>query len=164
MADGPAAKTFADLVGGLDYPMFVVTAAAGERRAGCLVGFASQCSIDPPRFVVFLSDKNLTYRVALAAPVLAVHVVPREARDLARLFGEETGDEVDKFGRCEWHPGEEGVPLLERCPDRFTGRVVERFVAGDHTGFLLEPIDVQATGGSFFPFEEAKDLSPGHEA
>src|SRR5688572_5063739 len=39
---------------GLDGPMFVVTAAHPESgaRAGCLVGFATQCSIDPDLFVV----------------------------------------------------------------------------------------------------------------
>lgn len=35
------------LTAALDYPMFVVTVAAGGERAGCLVGFATQCSIDP---------------------------------------------------------------------------------------------------------------------
>ena len=144
--------------------MFVVTAAAGSRRAGCLVGFATQCSIDPPRFIAFISNKNFTHRVALDAGVLAVHVVPSDREDLARLFGEETGDEVDKFERCDWRPSPEGVPLLSDCADRFTGTVVERVVVGDHTGFLLEPLGVEAGGGSFFRFQEAKDFAPGHEA
>jgi len=58
------AETFDALVGGLDYPMFIVTAAAGGEREGCLVGFATQSSIDPPRFVVCLSKNNRTYRMA----------------------------------------------------------------------------------------------------
>jgi hypothetical protein len=32
----------------LDYSLFIVTPAAGEERAGCLVGFASQVSIRRP--------------------------------------------------------------------------------------------------------------------
>ena len=43
---------FDAFVGGLDYPVFVVTAAHGEERSGCLVGFATQASIDPPRMLV----------------------------------------------------------------------------------------------------------------
>ncbi|MFE2251449.1 flavin reductase, partial [Streptomyces lavendulae] len=41
----------------LDGPVYVVAVAVavGAERAGCLVGFASQCSIDPPRFIVWLS-------------------------------------------------------------------------------------------------------------
>lgn len=156
--------TFEELAGHLDYPMYVVTAAAGGVRAGCLVGFASQCSIDPPRFMVFLSDKNHTYRVALGAAALGVHVVPEGAGDLARLFGEETGDEVDKFERCRWEPGPHDVPLIEGCADRFVGRVLETRPVGDHTAFLLEPVDVEAGGGSFFPFRQAQEFDPGHEA
>ena len=38
----------------LDYPMYVATVRVGEHRAGCLVGFATQASIDPPRFLVGL--------------------------------------------------------------------------------------------------------------
>jgi flavin reductase (DIM6/NTAB) family NADH-FMN oxidoreductase RutF len=157
-------REFEELAGHLDYPMYVVTAVSGGERAGCLVGFASQCSIDPPRFMVFLSEKNLTYRVALTSPALGVHVVPAGRRDLARLFGEETGDEMDKFEPCEWEPGPHGLPILTACGDRFVGTVLERHAFGDHTGFLLEPSAVHADGGAFFPFREAAGFDPGHEA
>ncbi|MGW6919617.1 flavin reductase, partial [Kitasatospora sp. NPDC054939] len=52
-------------------PVYVVTAAndAGQ-RAGCLVGFAGQCSIRPPRFTVWISKVNHTYAVAMHSPVL----------------------------------------------------------------------------------------------
>jgi flavin reductase (DIM6/NTAB) family NADH-FMN oxidoreductase RutF len=76
--------TVHELVSELDYPMFIVTVAAAGERAGCLVGFATQCSIDPPRFLVCLSDKNRTYRVAQAADAMVVHLVPRAAEELAR--------------------------------------------------------------------------------
>lgn len=161
---GDPKAAFEELGGHLDYPMYVVTAASGGVRAGCLVGFGSQCSIDPPRFMVFLSNKNHTHGVALEAPVLAVHVVPADAEDLARLFGEETGDDVDKFERCDWEPGPHGVPVLTRCPDRFVGDVLDRRPVGDHTAFLLEAVDVEAGGGAFFPFRKAQAFEPGHEA
>jgi flavin reductase (DIM6/NTAB) family NADH-FMN oxidoreductase RutF len=47
-----ASETFTKIMGSLDYPMLVVTAAAAGERAGCLVGFATQASIDPARFLV----------------------------------------------------------------------------------------------------------------
>ncbi len=68
---------FSSVVDRLDYPMFVVTTRAGNERSGCLVGFATQAGIDPPRFLVGLSDKNRTFRVATAADHLAVHVLDR---------------------------------------------------------------------------------------
>ena len=57
---------FQQLVAAVDYPMYVVTAAVPDERerSGCLVGFATQCSMDPPRMIVCLSRTNHTYRVA----------------------------------------------------------------------------------------------------
>ena len=159
---------FTKLVGELEYPTYVVTAAAGGERDGCLVGFASQTSIHPPRFLVCISVKNRTLRVAKQAPLLAVHVLsnhPRE-RELAELFGGETGDEIDKFERTDWHEGPGGVPLLDALPNVFVGRVLEQLdVLGDHVGFVLDPIDTEhGEQVDELGFQEAKDIEPGHPA
>ena len=157
-------RAFEEIVGELDYPMLIVTAAAAGERAGCLVGFATQCSISPPRFAIYLSEKNRTYRIAREAETLAVHFLSREDEDLAALFGGETGDEVDKFAGLDWRPGGGGAPLLERCRNRFVGRILERRSAGDHTLFLLEPVAAeQGEEVRPFPFHRAKRIEPGHE-
>src|SRR5919106_3236677 len=154
--------TFNALVADLDYPMFIVTAAGGGERAGCLVGFATQCSIDPPRFLVCISEKNHTFRVATRARALGVHFVPEDAIDIVELFGSRTGDEVDKFALCEWDPGPLGAPLLARCRNRFVGRVLERLDAGDHVAFLLEPVAAERSHPvEPFPFPRARRNDPG---
>jgi flavin reductase (DIM6/NTAB) family NADH-FMN oxidoreductase RutF len=157
-------ETFNAIVGDLEYPMFIVTARAGDEPLGCLVGFATQTSIDPPRFAVCLSHKNRTFRRGRDAPVLGVHCVPADAEDLARLFGGETGDKVDKFARVEWHEGPEGVPLLDRCTNWFAGRVLARLDAGDHDLFLLAPVAGEAAAEEEFTFHRAKRIEPGHAA
>ncbi|HEY6595380.1 MAG TPA: flavin reductase family protein [Asanoa sp.] len=160
-----AEETFQRLVAQLDYPMFIATVAAGGERAGCLIGFATQCSIDPPRFLAGISDKNRTFRVARGADTMAVHLVPEDAGDLAELFGGETGDEVDKFARCDWREGPGGVPLLDGCPNRFAGRIVERIHFGDHVGMVLEPFFAEADEESAqLGFHRAQRIEPGHEA
>jgi flavin reductase (DIM6/NTAB) family NADH-FMN oxidoreductase RutF len=163
---GPAEENFQKLVAQLDYPMFIATVAMDEERAGCLIGFATQCSIHPPRFLAGISDKNHTYRVAQRAAAMGIHLVPEDATELAELFGGETGDEVDKFERCPWRPGPEGVPLLDDCPNRFVGRILERVDFGDHTGMVLEPIfaEVEETHDGQLSFHRAKRIHPGHEA
>ena len=158
-----AEQTFQRLVAQLDYPMFIATVAAGGERAGCLIGFATQCSIHPPRFLAGISDKNRTYRVAEGADSMAVHLVPESATELAELFGGETGDEVDKFERTAWRDVH-GVPILDRCENWFAGRVLERFDAGDHDAYLLEPIEAGSAGQDEFTFHRAKRIDPGHEA
>ena len=149
----------------LDYPMFVVTAAADGRRAGCLVGFATQCSIEPARFLVCLSRKNHTCRVASEAELLAVHLLGHDQRALAELFGTQTGDDTDKLARCPWSQGPSGTPLLDDCPNRLLGRIVDRFDAGDHLAFLLDVVDAWSTGaGPLLTFQSVRDLDPGHRA
>ena len=155
--------TFGELVGQLDYPMLVVTAADGERRGGCLVGFATQSSINPPRYLVCLSPRNHTFDIAARATTLAVHVLAPEQHALATLFGERTGDEVDKFERCAWRAGPDGTPILTDCARWFTGRVLARFDAGDHVAFLLEPVAVAvAAAPGQLGFQAVRDLRPGH--
>jgi flavin reductase (DIM6/NTAB) family NADH-FMN oxidoreductase RutF len=157
--------TFDELVGELDYPMMIVTAAAGERMGGCLVGFTTQASIAPPRFIVCLSDKNYTFRIARDAGYLGVHFLSSDGEDLAELFGAQTGDEIDKFERVQWTSGPHDVPLLERCRNRFVGRIVDRRDLGDHWSFLLEPVWAEkAEEARPFTFHRAKRLDPGHEA
>src|SRR3954463_4698103 len=158
---------FNAVVAQLEYPMFVVTAASSGERDGCLVGFATQCSIHPPRFLVCMSDKNRTTRLVKRgrAAAMGVHLVPEDAERVVELFGGETGDDTDKFDRCEWTPGPEGIPLLADCPSWFAGRIVERMPLGDHIGHVVEPFAGEdASAGGWFPFSRAKEIEPGHDA
>ena len=158
-------NAFEGLVSELEYPMFIVTARAPDGEPlGCLVGFTTQASIDPPRFIACLSHENRTFRRGQDAPMLAVHAVPADAGDLARLFGGETGDATDKFARTPWHEGPEGVPILDRCANWFAGRVLGRWDAGDHDAFLLEPVDGSSAPEGEFTFHRARRIDPGHPA
>ena len=158
------AATFLKLAGALDYPLFIVTTSDGDRREGCVVGFATQCSFQPARFLACLSRANRTLRLAQDAGALAVHVVPRTQTQLAELFGGETGDDIDKFARCGWRPGPRGLPILDGCPSWFAGEVRARLDLGDHVGFLLEPFQAHFCGDDeFLPFQAVKDdIEPGH--
>jgi flavin reductase (DIM6/NTAB) family NADH-FMN oxidoreductase RutF len=148
----------------LDYSLLIATVAANGDRSGCLVGFASQVSIHPPRFLICLSVKNRTFRVARDASVIVVHFVPEQAEELAVLFGGQTGDEIDKFSRCQWREGPAGAPILADLEDWFAGRVLDTLPFGDHSGFLLEPIDGEAhRSGAPLTFRRAKWIEPGHE-
>jgi flavin reductase (DIM6/NTAB) family NADH-FMN oxidoreductase RutF len=160
------AGPFEKLMGSLEYPLYVVTACGGAERSGCLVGFATQTSIHPPRFLACVSKKNHTHPVAQASEVLAVHVLSEREHPLAELFGGETGDETDKFERVAWHAGPGGVPILEDVDGWFAGRVLEQLDLGDHTGFLLEPVEAAGQGrpGEELGFQEGKQIEPGHPA
>jgi flavin reductase (DIM6/NTAB) family NADH-FMN oxidoreductase RutF len=165
-ASAQGSDAFESLVGKLDYPMFVVTTVAEGDRSGCLVGFSSQTSINPPRFLVGLSRKNHTFTVASEATHLALHVLPRDEQEVARLFGGETGDTIDKFAECEWHEGPHGMPILDAAEAWFVGRITHRFDVGDHVAHLLDPIagHTPETLRPLITFSDVRDIDPGHEA
>jgi flavin reductase (DIM6/NTAB) family NADH-FMN oxidoreductase RutF len=149
----------------LDYPMLVVTAVHGEALEGCLVGFASQCSISPLRFMVWISKVNRTAEAAARAAVVAVHYLSTADRAVAELFGEQTGDDIDKFERCRWHTGPSGAAILDDCSRWLVGRVLQRFDTGDHTGLLLEPIATRVDPWEGqLGYQSVRDLEPGHPA
>ncbi|MDF3140015.1 MULTISPECIES: flavin reductase family protein [unclassified Streptomyces] len=154
-----------EFIGRLNPDMCVVTAAVGGERAGCLVGFASQCSIRPVRFVVWLSEANHTFRVARSAQVLAVHLLAREQRSVAELFGGRTGDQEDKFRYVRWREGHGGAVVLQDAPAWFVGRIVTRVGGGDHIGFVLNPVEWgerKAYQGLLLRLDDARTISPGH--
>lgn len=159
-----AGSTFLKLAGSLDYPLFIVTTSDGERREGCVIGFATQCSFHPPRLLACLSRENRTYRLAMRSEALAVHLVPRSQLALAKLFGGETGDEIDKFERCEWHEGPRGLPILDGCPSWLAGEILARHDLGDHVGFWLGPLEAHyEPDAQNLYFQEVKTvIEPGH--
>jgi flavin reductase (DIM6/NTAB) family NADH-FMN oxidoreductase RutF len=159
---------FAELVARLDGPLLLVTTAADEQRAGCVVGFHAQCSIDPVRYAVWISKENHTYRVALFASHLALHLLTPDDHALLELFGGTTGDHTEKFALCDWAPGVGGVPLLTQCPDRV---VIERTsavdVGGDHVCFVGAPVRAEIDAGrtpTAMRLSDARDVQPGHPA
>jgi len=158
------ADDFNALMSVLDPPMAIVTTAVGEERAGCLIGFHAQNSIDPPRYCVWISKANHTHRAILHSPHLAIHFLTSADHDLASLFGELTGDQVDKFALCDTTIHETGVPLLDRCPFRIVGRRVTLLEDdSDHACVMVEPIDL-STGERFVALHlsDLTDLVPGH--
>jgi flavin reductase (DIM6/NTAB) family NADH-FMN oxidoreductase RutF len=152
------------LLHALDPAVLVVTTAGGGQQAGCVVTFATPASISPARFLVCLSRPNHTHRVAAQADALAVHVLGAEQQALAELFGGRTGDEIDKFARCAWRAGPRELPILDGCPAWFVGEVELRIELGDHSGYLLRPLEahVEAAETGLLRAHALDDLTPGH--
>jgi flavin reductase (DIM6/NTAB) family NADH-FMN oxidoreductase RutF len=145
------------------HPMLVATAAAGDERDGCLIGFSTQCSMNPVRMLVCLSPANRTYRIATQTDALAIHHLDAGDLALAELFGEHTGDEIDKLTRCNWHPGPAGTVVLDGVRHWWVGVTVDRVGLGDHEGFVLEPASVHIEG-AYRPLDSTAvaHLEAGH--
>jgi flavin reductase (DIM6/NTAB) family NADH-FMN oxidoreductase RutF len=148
-----------------DGALVVVTTVAEEERSGCVVGFHCQSSIRPERYAVWLSKANHTYRVSLRAEYFAVHFLRESDVDLARHFGTQSEDEVDKFAEIAWSPGPGGVPLVDGLPERLVlRRTTILDDGGDHVCVSGEVLEVDGEG-AFTPMRLsfANEWEPGHE-
>jgi flavin reductase (DIM6/NTAB) family NADH-FMN oxidoreductase RutF len=152
----------------LDFPMTIVTAFDGRERSGCLLGFHTQCSMKPRRWLVCVSKKNHTFGVASRAEWLIVHLLRDDQHALAQLFGGETEDAIaphEKFEQCAWRPGPGGTPILEGC-DWLAGRVLERHDCGDHVAHVLDIVEVgeEHADAPQLGSRSVRDIAPGHPA
>ena len=156
-------SAFFDLV---DFPFYVVTVRAADGdMSGCLAGFVTRCSIDPPNFLVCVSKRNHTFPVAERSSGMGLHLLGDDQVDVARLFGEETGDLVDKFASVDWRLGSTGAPLLVDSAVSAEGQILGHLSAGDHEAFLLRVVRA-VTGGhaGLLTLRSAPRLHPGHPA
>lgn len=154
------------LLGGGDQPVVVVTARSAEAAmAGCLVGFVSQCSINPPRFAIWLSVRNHTYTIARTAGHLAVHVLAPTNAPLAELFGSVSGHDRDKFSECAWWPGPHDLPILTDAAGWYAGPAQHHSTSGDHALFVVTPQIVDGRlEGKPLSFQDVKHIEAGNPA
>jgi flavin reductase (DIM6/NTAB) family NADH-FMN oxidoreductase RutF len=163
MSEDKAAPPSAALESATDYPLFVVTAEADDELSGCLAGFVTQCSMDPVRFLICISKINHTFGVAQKSAGLGLHLLGSDQREMASLFGEQTGDVIDKLATVQWTKGVTGVPILSECSAWVEGRVIDRMSGGDHEAFLVAIVaGGSGTHSGRFMLTDATDFEPGH--
>lgn len=152
----------------LDPAMAIVTLTNGTDHAGCLVGFHSQISIEPRRHGVWISRQNHTFTLTPTATAVAVHLLGPDDMDLARRFGHETGDRVDKFAGIDHEPGPSGVRMLTALPHRIAGPCTGRIeTEGDHVLLIVDPVEIGPgvdgqTRLEPLRLHDVSDIEPGH--
>lgn len=138
--------TTADVLALLDPPLWIVTAADGDRRGGLVATNVAGASIVPdlPRIAVGLARQHHTWGLVEASGALTLHLLTAEAIDLVWRFGLTSGRDADKLAGVAWTPGPTGSPVLAGALAWLACRVEARFDTGDRTLFLCE---VVAAGG-----------------
>ena len=156
---------FEGLVGELEYPMFIVTARVGGEPLGCLVGFTTQASIDPPRFIACLSHQNRTYRARQGRARRSACTRCPPTRTTSRSCSAARPRTRRTSSRAR--RGTKGPRACRSSSAARTGSSAASWRAtdaGDHDAFLLEPIAGSSTEEDEFTFHRAKRIDPGHEA
>lgn len=97
--------------------------------------------------------------------MLCLHLLGEDQVDTASLFGELSGDTVDKFADTAWRPGPGGVPVLDDRAAWMAVHILDRFDVGDHQTLYTSPIDA-APGPDqrLLTYGSAPSFDPGHPA
>ncbi|HYT91687.1 MAG TPA: flavin reductase family protein [Gemmataceae bacterium] len=126
----------------LDRELWLLTAAAGERRGGLIATFVNQASIvpDTPRVVVGLARQHHTWELVEAAGAFALHLLGEDQLDLVWQFGLLSGRDTDKLAGLPSRAGVTGSPILTTAPAFLECRVEARLDTGDRTVYLAEVV------------------------
>ena len=150
----------------VDYPLYVVTvrSPAGE-MSGCLAG--SSPSAASARRISSCASRRRTTRSMSPSALRGWGCTcwAMDQADLARLFGEETGDLVDKFAAVDWRLGSTGAPLLVDTAVSMEGEILGHFSVGDHEAFFMRAVRSVAGGRpGILTYRGIPPLEPGHPA
>lgn len=135
--------------------LWIVTAAAGERRGGLAATWVSSASIDRehPVMLVGIAPNHYTAELIDASGAFGLHLLDTSQVAVAMNFARGSGRERDKLAGLEMNTGQTGAPLLANCLAWFDCRAFARISTGDRIFYWA---DVLAAGqpGTGTPLRE----------
>ncbi len=136
-------EQIAKIYGQLDPPLWLVTAAHGDRRGGFIATTVTQASIvaGMSRQLITVNKCHNTHELIEASGAFALHLIDETQLDLVWRFGLQSGRDVDKFSGLRFETGESGSPLLPEALAWFDCRVETHMDSGDRTIYLAAVID-----------------------
>ena len=123
--------------------LYVVSAQAGEQRAGCVINTALQITATPARMSVAVNKENVTAGVIAAAGAFTVTTLDQTA-DMLYIgnFGFRTSANYDKFEKYQTATSCVGSPY---CPEHacavYACRLIDTVDVGTHYVFIGEVED-----------------------
>ncbi len=129
----------------MSYGLYVVSAEADGRRAGCVINTATQVTATPPRLMVAVHKDNVTTGVIERAGAFTVTAIDKTA-DMPYIgnFGFRTSANFDKFEKYGCETSAVGSPYSpEHACALFACRVVETVDVGTHLLFIGDVVDAQ---------------------
>lgn len=124
----------------LDREVWVVAAAAGDRRGGLTATWVSPVSVDPrrPMLLAGLAPNHFTAQLAQESGAFTAHLLRPDQAELAFRMAASSGRDGDKLAGLELVAASQAGPTLRDCAAWFACRVVGRYDAGDRLFFWAD--------------------------
>ena len=123
-----------------DRELWLITAAAGERRGGLIATFVSHASLVPelPRILVAVAKQHDTWQLIEASGAFAAHLLAEKNLELVWRFGLASGRDLDKFSGLASERAVTGSPLVGETLGWLDCRVETRLDTGDRTVYVAD--------------------------
>ena len=87
----------------------------------------------------------------------AVHILASNQKEACWAFA---GKEPDRFSKVEWGLSERNLPILSHCSSVLECKTVQQVVAGDHTIFIGEVLEINQSDNEPMLYFRQKVGSP----
>lgn len=122
----------------MSYGLYVLTSHDRDKLNGQIVNSITQVTNDPIRVAVTIKKKNFTHQLISKSKVFALSVLDNlTPKSFLRLFGFQSGRDVDKFSNVQFKEGSSGCPIImENALSVLEAAVFKRIDLGTHTVFI----------------------------
>jgi flavin reductase (DIM6/NTAB) family NADH-FMN oxidoreductase RutF/rubredoxin len=127
----------------ITYGLYVVSSSDGNKLNGYISNTVFQVTADPAQFAIACSKNNFTTGIISKSRTFAISALKKDASaELIGIFGYKSGNDIDKFSRCNYKTGLTGAPvLLDDTIAWFECEVVHSLDVGSHILFIGKVID-----------------------
>ncbi|OUP09223.1 flavin reductase family protein [Collinsella sp. An2] len=129
----------------MTYGLYVVSAEADGKKAGCIINTATQVTAEPPRMTVAVHKDNVTTGVIQKAGAFTVTALDMTA-DMPYIgnFGFRSSADYDKFEKYGCAESAVGSPYSpEHVCAVFACKLIDTVDVGTHYLFVGEVVDAQ---------------------
>nr|WP_295678078.1 flavin reductase [uncultured Lachnoclostridium sp.] len=127
----------------ISYGVFIVSAAANEHKAGCVINTLEQVTSSPMKLSIALSKNNDTLRVIKEAGTFSAVVLKEEVElELIKLFGFFSSRDTNKFETIPYQQDKYNNPYpVEGIVAQFSCKLCDTLDVGSHIICIGEVTD-----------------------
>lgn len=120
--------------------VYVVGVGDGVHRNAFTAAWITQVSFDPILIALSVNPGHVSYPMMLASRAFTVSILGIRQLEVARHFGTQSGDDVDKLAGQPWTTSVTGIPFLTNAVGYLVCQVTAEHPAGDHRLVLARVI------------------------
>ncbi len=123
--------------------IYVLTAGTGQHQHGMSSSWATQVSGEPVLVMAAVDQQHATHHLVMESRAFALNIVGHQSKALEDYFYSSQAKRPDNLSPFALETGLTGTPLLQAALASLDCRLVSSHMAGDHTLFVGEVVEVR---------------------